>query len=70
MSGLSPLGVPPGAAIAKLAAALTLAGAAEDLGQVLCGDVVQQVLVVVGAQEVDLVDGDGVQPALDDAEDG
>ena len=72
--GCRPLGCPgplrflPGAHIAQFTTSRALASAAEFLGKVLCGDLFQQFLLVAGAQHVDLLDGDGVEEALDDAE--
>jgi len=60
----------PWTSIAELATAGTIAGATEPLWQVLRRDLVQQLLLVSAAEDMDLVDGDGVQEALDDAEDG
>lgn len=60
----------PRASIAVLAAALAGAGAAKLLGDVLGGDVLQQLALVAAAEDVDLLDGDGVQPALDNAPHG
>lgn len=60
----------PWASIAVLAATLAGAGAAKLLGDVLGGDVLQQLALVAAAEDVDLLDGDGVQPALDNAPHG
>ena len=66
---LHPLRILPGSRIAKRTATLTLARAAKLLGQVLLGHLRQQLGLVTRAEHVDLVDGDGVEEALDDAED-
>lgn len=63
-----PLRLLPGAHITQFTASRALASTTEFLGKVLCGDLSQQFLLVVGAQHVDLLDGDGVEEALDDAE--
>lgn len=77
VSLLLPLGGPgvlrvgPWANVAELAAlAGALARAAEGLGQGLGGDVLQQLLLVAAAEDVDLLHGDGVDPTLDGAPDG
>ena len=65
-----PLGILPGPHIAELAASRTRTVAAKLLGQVLLGNLAQQLGLVMAAEDVDLLDGDGVEEALDDAEDG
>lgn len=70
LCGLGVLRVGPWADVAEHAAAGALAGAAEGLGQGLGGDVLQQLLLVAAAEDVDLLHGDGVDPALDGAPDG
>ncbi|ROW07387.1 hypothetical protein VMCG_03873 [Cytospora schulzeri] len=70
LGGLGELGVLPGADVAEHAAAGALAAAAKDLGQALGGDVLEQLLLVAAAQDVDLLHGDGVDPALDGGPDG
>lgn len=67
--GTSPLRLLPGTHIRQFTATLTLTGASEFKRQVLRGNLSQQFLLVVGAQNVDLVHGDGVEEALDNAED-
>ena len=66
---LGPLGILPRAHITQFTTSLALASAAEFLGEVLHGNLLQKFLLVARAQDVDLVDGDGVQEALDDIED-
>lgn len=70
LGGTSPLLLAPGAHIAHVAAAGALAGAAELLGEVLGRDLGEQLLGVAAAEDVDLGDGDGVEPGLDDVPDG
>ena len=65
----NPLRVLPRALVSELTAALTLAGTTELSGQVLRGDLSQQVRLVTTTQNVDLVHGHGVKEALDDTED-
>lgn len=69
LGGLGPLGLLPRTHVTQFTASLALAGAAEFLGEILLGDLCQEVLLVARAQNVDLVNGDGVQEALDDIED-
>lgn len=59
----------PGAHVAESASARALAGTAELDGKVLGRDLSQELLLVVAAQNVDLLHSDGVQEALDDTED-
>ena len=66
--GASPLGLLPRALVRELAATLALAGTAELNGEVLGGDLGEQLRLVSAAENVDLVDGDGVEETLDDAE--
>lgn len=66
--GASPLRLLPRALIGELAAALALAGTTELGGQVLGGDLGEQLRLVSAAEDVNLVDGDGVEETLDDAE--
>lgn len=68
LGGLGPLRLLPRAHVAKLAASSTLAGTAELNRKVLSGDLSQQLLLVVGAENVDLVHGHRVKEALDHAE--
>lgn len=70
LRGLGPLGVLPGTSIRVLAATLALADTAKLLRQVLGVDLLQQLALVVAAKDVDLLDGDGVEPALDYTPDG
>lgn len=65
-----PLRILPGPHIAKLTTALTRTSAAKLLGQILLRDLAQQVGLVMAAEDMDLLHGDGVEEALDDAEDG
>lgn len=60
----------PGAGVGEGAAADALAGAAEVLGQVLGGDVLGELLLVVFAEDVDLLLGSLVEPGLDERPDG
>lgn len=64
----SPLGVLPGALVGELTATLTRAGTAELDGQVLLGDLGEQLLLVTTAKDVDLLNSDGVEETLNDAE--
>lgn len=64
-----PLSLLPGTHIGQLTAALALASTAELLGEVLGGDLGKELLLVAGAEDVDLVNGDRVEEALDDGED-
>jgi hypothetical protein len=66
---LSPFRVLPRPSIAHLAAARALTLATKLLGQVLGRDLAQQLLLVSGSEDVDLLDGDGIEPALDHAPD-
>jgi hypothetical protein len=64
---LSPLLLQPRSGIAERAAAGAIARTAQALGQVLGRDLGHELLLVAGAQDVDLLHGDGVQPSLDGA---
>lgn len=55
----------PGTIVAQSAGAGALAGTAQSLGQVLGRHLSEQLLLVARAQNVNLLDGDGVEPALD-----
>ena len=68
-SGLDPLRVLPRAGVRQLTAAGALAGTTKLLGQVLLGNLGEQLLLVTAAENVDLCDGDGVEELLDHAED-
>lgn len=68
LRGTGPLGLLPGTHIGKLAATSTLARTAELDGQVLSRDLGQQLLLVSATENVDLVNGDGVEEGLDSAE--
>ena len=68
LGGLGPLGLLPRAHVAELAASSARAATAELNGEVLGGNLSQQVLLVAGAEHVDLVHGHGVQEALDHVE--
>lgn len=70
LGGLGPLGVVPWAGVRVLTAARALAGAAKGLGEVLGGNLLEEFRLVATTEDVDLLDGDGVEPALDDAPDG
>lgn len=67
---LGPLGVSPRASVAVLAATRALASTAKLLGKAFRGNLLQQVALVATAKDVDLLDSNGVQPALDDAPNG
>lgn len=70
LGGLGPLGILPGTGIRVLAATLALADTTKLRGQVLGVDLLQQLALVATAKDVNLLDGDGVEPALDDTPDG
>lgn len=70
LGGTSPLLLAPGAHIAHVAAAGALAATAELLGEVLGRHLREELLGVAAAEDVDLGDGDGVEPGLDDVPDG
>lgn len=67
---LGPLSLAPRASIAVLAATRALAGTAELLGEVLGRDLLEDLRLVTAAKDVDLLHGDGVEPALDNTPDG
>lgn len=69
LGGPGELGVVPWAKVAHFATTLTLAGATKLLGQVLRGNLGQEVLLVAAAKDVNLLNGDGVEETLDEAED-
>lgn len=64
-----PLSLLPGAHIGQLTAALAVASTAKFHGKVLGGDLGKELLLIAGAEDVDLVNGDRVEEALDDGED-
>ena len=66
---LGPLRILPRSLIAQRTSALAVAAAAEDFREVLLGHLAEEFLFVAGAEDVDFLDGDGVEEALDDAED-
>lgn len=59
----------PRTSVAVLTATLTLALTAEGLGKVLGRDLLKKLTLISGSENVDLGNGDGVQPALNDAPD-
>src|SRR5947209_6528200 len=63
-----PLGFLPRAHITQLTPTLTTAGATEFLWKILCRNLRKKLLLVSTAQNMYLVDRDGVQKSLDDAE--
>ena len=63
------LRVAPWARVAEPASAGAVARSAELLGQVLRWDLGEQLALVAAAEDVDLLDGDRVEEALDHAED-
>ena len=64
LGGPRPLGLAPRAHVAELATAGALALSAKGLGQVLGRHLLEQVLLVRAAQDVDLLHRDGVEPGL------
>jgi hypothetical protein len=69
-SGTGPLGLVPRTGIAVLTAGLALTLAAELLREVLSRNLLEKLTLVAGAEDVNLGDGDRVEPALDDAPNG
>ena len=67
--GLGPRRLAPGALVAELASSLALAATAKLLGEVLGGDLREQLLLVTASEDVDLLHRDGVEPCLYDAPD-
>jgi hypothetical protein len=65
---VSPLRLLPWAYFREFAATLALEGATELDGQVLRKHLAQQFLLIVTAEDVNLVNSDGIEEALDDAE--
>lgn len=70
LGGLGPFGVLPGTGVRVLTATLALADTTKLLRQVLRVDLLQQFALVATAKDVDLLNGDGVEPALDDTPNG
>ena len=60
----------PRSGIAVRTATLALALATEILGEVLSRNLLEELALVAGSEDVDLGNGDGVEPALDDAPNG
>ena len=60
----------PGTRIAQAAPAGALARPAKVLGEVLCGDLREELFLVRAADDLDLAYGDFVEPGLDDGPDG
>lgn len=69
LCGLGEGRVLPWALVAELTAAGALASTTESLGQAVGGNVLEQLLLVTAAENVDLLNRDGVDPALDDGPD-
>lgn len=70
LGGTSPLLLAPRTHVAHVAATGALAGTAKLLGEVLSGHLPEELLAVTAAEDVDLGNGDGVEPSLDDVPDG
>lgn len=68
----SPLGIRPWTLIAKHTPALTstLAGSTKSLWKILCWNLCEKLLLVTTTQDVDLLNGDRIQPTFHDAPDG
>jgi hypothetical protein len=60
----------PGTLIAQATPARALARPAKVLGEVLCGDLREELFLVRAAYDLDLADRDLVEPGLDDGPDG
>ena len=60
----------PRAGIAERAATRAVAGTTEVFGEVLHGDLSEKLVLIGGADDVDLGDGNFVEPTLDDVPDG
>lgn len=69
-SGTSPLRVVPRTSIAVLTASFAHTLATELLGEVLSGDLLEELTLVSRTENVDLGDGDGIEPALDNTPNG